>query len=509
MAKKIIRTGTTADPTGDSLKNAFTKVNENFTELYNALGLDEGGRNLDAFEFTGSVISTTDSSDIVIDQATTITSNLSVGGDILPQTANGGDLGSSSLPWKNLYVAGNITGNLIGNVTGNVAGNVTGNLTGNVVGNLTGRVTGNVTGNLTGDVTGNVVGNTNGYHTGDIKGSVFGDDSSILVDAVSNSIYAETGSINDFSTNRISLTTSGELRPSSTTYDAALAGWESFRSEEAATAALLGITAEMRPFIEWHVNGSNVAAYLAELDRVWVIQNTMGATLVWTPPISSSLRAQMRAAMQIVQNAYSSVAAGVSVAAGYNKSWHFSKEGDLTIPGDIKSQGNINIEINLADSTLRRWQFGEDGALTFPDGTNQTTAYQKVAVPANSYGVAGNQTDMLAFDADYIYYCFGSFRPLVTYTAAVSTSGGSTFEVYQTAGTPLIGDRLYGSTVGVNTGGVGRITNVQASTEGGQPTWLLTIEQLGAGSVGLTINQTCTIGTPDIWKRTAHGTVTW
>ena len=39
MAKRIIRTGTTADPTGDSLKNAFTKVNDNFTELYNALGL--------------------------------------------------------------------------------------------------------------------------------------------------------------------------------------------------------------------------------------------------------------------------------------------------------------------------------------------------------------------------------------------------------------------------------------------------------------------------------------
>ena len=34
MVKKVIRTGTTADPTGDSLKNAFVKVNDNFTELY-------------------------------------------------------------------------------------------------------------------------------------------------------------------------------------------------------------------------------------------------------------------------------------------------------------------------------------------------------------------------------------------------------------------------------------------------------------------------------------------
>jgi hypothetical protein len=40
--------------------------------------------------------------------------------------------------------------------------------------------------------------------------------------------------------------------------------------------------------------------------------------------------------------------------------------GNLTIPGDIRSDSNINIDINLADSTLRRWQFGEDGILTLP-----------------------------------------------------------------------------------------------------------------------------------------------
>ena len=107
MAKKIIRTGTTADPTGDSLKNAFVKVNDNFTELYNALGLDADTLNIGAFEFAGSTMTTTDSSAIVIDQATTITSNLSVGGDIVPQTALGGDLGSSTLPWRSLYVSNN------------------------------------------------------------------------------------------------------------------------------------------------------------------------------------------------------------------------------------------------------------------------------------------------------------------------------------------------------------------------------------------------------------------
>jgi len=107
MAKRIIRTGTTADPTGDSLKNAFTKVNDNFTELYNALGLDADTLNLGAFEFNGSVMTTTDSSAITIDQAVTVTSDLNVGGDVVPQTALGGNLGSAAKPWSSLYVSNN------------------------------------------------------------------------------------------------------------------------------------------------------------------------------------------------------------------------------------------------------------------------------------------------------------------------------------------------------------------------------------------------------------------
>jgi hypothetical protein len=108
MAKLTINTGRTPnDKTGDSLKLAFTKVNNNFTELYTALGLNDTVLSLGAYEFNGSIMTTTDSTAIVIDQAATITSNLSVGGDILPQTANGGDLGSSTLPWRSLYVSNN------------------------------------------------------------------------------------------------------------------------------------------------------------------------------------------------------------------------------------------------------------------------------------------------------------------------------------------------------------------------------------------------------------------
>ncbi len=108
MAKQQINLGSAPNSRdGDNLRSAFAKVNANFTELYTALGLDSGGLNLGAFEFTGSTISTTDSSGITIDQATTVTSDLTVSGDILPSVANGGNLGSSANPWRSLYVSNN------------------------------------------------------------------------------------------------------------------------------------------------------------------------------------------------------------------------------------------------------------------------------------------------------------------------------------------------------------------------------------------------------------------
>jgi len=109
MAKRNINIGTTAnDKQGDSLRAAFEKVNSNFTELYTALGLAaDVNLNLGAFEFTGSVMSTTDSTPIVIDQATTVTSDLTVGGDILPSVNLGGNLGSPTQQFKSLYVSTN------------------------------------------------------------------------------------------------------------------------------------------------------------------------------------------------------------------------------------------------------------------------------------------------------------------------------------------------------------------------------------------------------------------
>ena len=118
MAKQNINVGTAAnDKKGDSLRAAFQKVNANFTELYTALGLNDNNLNLGAFEFVGSVMTTTDSTAIVIDQAVTVSSDLTVGGDIVPSIANGGNLGNAAKPWRSLYVSNStiyIGGNSLG-----------------------------------------------------------------------------------------------------------------------------------------------------------------------------------------------------------------------------------------------------------------------------------------------------------------------------------------------------------------------------------------------------------
>lgn len=108
MAKQIVNIGTSAnDRTGDSLRSAFNKINENFTELYTELGInDDADLNLGAFEFAGSVMTTTDSSPITIAQNLSVTSDITVGGDIIPNVTEEHNLGSSTHRFRDLYLSG-------------------------------------------------------------------------------------------------------------------------------------------------------------------------------------------------------------------------------------------------------------------------------------------------------------------------------------------------------------------------------------------------------------------
>lgn len=84
MAKQIINVSTPNSGKGDPLRLAFSKINDNFTELYVALGINDGTTlNLGAFEFNGSTMSTTDSSSITVEQSMRIKSNLVVDGELM------------------------------------------------------------------------------------------------------------------------------------------------------------------------------------------------------------------------------------------------------------------------------------------------------------------------------------------------------------------------------------------------------------------------------------------
>jgi hypothetical protein len=84
--------------------------------------------------------------------------------------------------------------------------------------------------------------------------------------------------------------------------------------------------------------------------------------------------------------------------------WTFSDTGsiifpDATVqttaynPNSIRSEGDINIDINLSDSTLRRWTFGEDGdfnipgIIRFPNGVTIENSDSSVSPVFNNFTV--------------------------------------------------------------------------------------------------------------------------
>jgi len=135
MSKQTINVGTNQDDgTGDSLRAAFVKVNDNFTEVYNELG----GVALSNISMTGSTISTdTADSGIIIDPNgtgtitltgnTTLTGTLDVSGALSPAslavTAGatvGGDLGVTGTLTAGTFSPSSITISGVSNLNGDV-----------------------------------------------------------------------------------------------------------------------------------------------------------------------------------------------------------------------------------------------------------------------------------------------------------------------------------------------------------------------------------------------------
>ena len=413
MAKQNINVGTTAnDKKGDSLRAAFVKVNANFTELYTELGLiNDVTLSLGAFEFAGSTISTTDSTAIVIDQAATITSNLSVGGDIVPQTANGGDLGSSTLPWRSLYVSNNtiyIGGTAVGvDANGNLTVNggqvntpsstlVNGAYTASLGsdGSLTLPPTGTLS---TGTIYFNgslQTGSQTQYQfeaivTGEGEEAVYssklslpniaeifaGEDLSLSTWGSGVAIKVRNPS--DFSDHTWSFDNNGSLTlPGALTFPS---GGGNIRSDGNINIDINLADSTLR---RWQF-GEDGALTLPSVGKInnGAYDWTFGSTGNTTFPTGLTLGAPRGVGTVNFTAAVDKEFQIETGTATSGKLWQFGTDGSLKIPGDIKSDSNINIEVNLSDSTLRRWQFGEDGDLVFPDGTVQNTAWTGIPGP--------------------------------------------------------------------------------------------------------------------------------
>ena len=219
MARQTINIGTIQnDGTGDKLRDAMDKVNDNFLELYTELG----GESLSNLDISGNTLSSANSNgDIILDPNGTgkvKIDNLAISGNTLSSTSITGTLTLST------SLSANVIGNLTGAVTGTVSSisnHTTTNLTEGTnlyYTNTRARDALSATGSVSYNSGSGVISYTesvssvngetgavvltlsditvDGQLDGDLVGSVFGDDSTILVDGGANEIV---GTINSTS----------------------------------------------------------------------------------------------------------------------------------------------------------------------------------------------------------------------------------------------------------------------------------------------------------------------
>jgi len=180
--------------------------------------------------------------------------------------------------------------------------------------------------------------------------------------------------------------------------------------------------------------------------------------------------------------------------------WLFNSNGSITWPdGSVQASATT---ASLAASSLTNsiyygtWTFQvlSNGNIEYPDGTIQTTAFtgtatyansatnlingsyalRPVAVPSNvAYGSPGDQIGDIAFDGNYIYYCYLTYTTTTYQITSVdqTTSGTYYIDVLQQGGlpTPQVG-WTFQDPVG---GPVQVITNVQSGIFGTTPYWRL------------------------------------
>ena len=101
---------------------------------------------------------------------------------------------------------------------------------------------------------------------------------------------------------------------------------------------------------------------------------------------------------------------GVTGASGRQSLASTRTDGSLFLTANSSTSGSVllmgqqNYIISGSDisngATYKQWAFGQDGSLTFPDSTVQSSAYPGVLVPANGDGVSGS-ANLVFYDGEW------------------------------------------------------------------------------------------------------------
>ncbi len=177
---------------------------------------------------------------------------------------------------------------------------------------------------------------------------------------------------------------------------------------------------------------------------------------------------------------------------------------NANVAGFYLDGNGATIEINT-DDTGNSWTFDTTGNLTFPNNTVQTTAWTGTTVPAHSYGAAGDRAGMVAFDADYIYYCTADYNLVTTYNVVAYDSDGPNAFLKTTVPWGSLPTYVVVGWTGVDENGA-TLTILDIQNNGGFT------ELAFNGTFVHQSENTYTLSNPGdiaIWKRTAHGTGTW
>ena len=318
MAKQTINVGVTAnDRKGDSLRAAFQKVNANFTELYTALGIaTDINLNLGNFVFTDNTLSLTNTNNddstatqIEIAQPVRIESNLTVGGDILPNGNLNSTIGSPTNKFHSIYVG---TGSVyLGDARLSLEG---------------GRISSSVGFDLTDSV--GVVNGTVGWSDVTGKPSILsGDD--VIGSITSDTITEETpgGTISQTTSyqNQIIIDTTDAIRIANVISQTVNDGVTTATDSTGSTIDVDGTGAYIKRYVE--PDGPNNSSYFQ-------FSTTNSGAII--EGVNEDLVGNTYGRVTVTQG----VVAINAAAGGIDKEWLFDSDGNLTVPGNIIFPGN-------------------------------------------------------------------------------------------------------------------------------------------------------------------------